>query len=66
MLFIVYYSDIISHGYFKNYNSLSNDELKILMENLECFYNYGKICNINHELELCECIIGKDFGSVII
>jgi hypothetical protein len=65
-LFVARGSEIeTEHGYFEDYYSLTKEENKILMDNLECFYYYGKKCD-NNEITDCECYLGREFGSMYI
>jgi len=66
-LFVVHGSDALEHGYFEGYLDLSSEQLNQLHENLECYYNHGKVCNFdNEDIEDCECILGREHSSIIV
>ncbi len=66
-LFVVYGSEALEHGYFEGYLDLTQKQLDQVNANLECYYHYGKVCNLNNEdIEDCECILGRENSSIIV
>ena len=66
-LYVVYGDEICTHhGIFKGLENLTDEEYNLFKSNKECFYNYGKMCHIGENTETCECLLSREYSSIIV